>query len=625
MKKRRGILLIMTLMIVVLCTMFLGAGLTLSRSSGAMAAFQEEEQSALEGAQAGVAYARNRLQADPSWRGGTGTSVTVNMPGQLWVLEDHGNVMGIVGSGANQSAFRIRFNYQDGSGASGDGLNDPVNPAMKFNNPYVSENNLNSASQKRVFRADQSGWSVDPASSFSPYDCTRYSATILCEGMAGDGLRDLSPTNLSPVAGNRRISRRVAEVVIGRNLSQIGDSPIYGAKDIHMNLKDAGQLKVRSSDRGVPPRARTLRDIYVQDANGSTTPTVDMSSSGEAFVNESNGVMKIDTADSTAPAATQEDSGSRFPRISWSQIAKAPPSSTNIDAGTYVWRQGPRRLEYYAQPYDPSVGPPPATTPPDAVYNAGNPLAPTAITMAPNRLSLTVTRDLYVRPVGSATGIAVVPEDGLIAAIRNRPNVEMAPASATANAPIITAQGDVFVKGSLRGQGSVTTEGNITFQGTSVLEADQESRTAIYAKGDVLLEEIPAEITIHAPPVGGGGGSGSGSGSGPSSPVVPFLSNLPAPPFGPPSFRDIAFSGLFYTHGSVKADFPGRNTDLYFRGMVVAFGADPDSPAAPGDNGRGRIDLTGGNVYLEYDSRYVVGPLNLTGAALLEVASYNLL
>ena len=59
--------------------------------------------------------------------------------------------------------------------------------------------------------------------------------------------------------------------------------------------------------------------------------------------------------------------------------------------------------------------------------------------------------------------------------------------------------------------------------------------------------------------------------------------------------------------------------------MVVAFGADPDSPAAPGDNGRGRIDFTGGNVYLEYDSRYVVGPINLTGPALLEVESYNLL
>ncbi|MCW5871053.1 MAG: hypothetical protein KIS61_27605, partial [Candidatus Eremiobacteraeota bacterium] len=522
--------------------------------------------------------------------------------------------LGIVGGGDHVGAFRIRFNYQNGSSTM-------PGSGMVFNHAYVSENNLNSASQKRVYRADKSGWSVDPASSFSPYDCPRYSAMILCEGLAGDGLRDLNPSNLGPAGVKRNVKRRVAEAVIGRNLSQLGDSPIYGAKDIQMNVKNSGQVKVRSSDAGVPPRARTLCDIYIQDASSGTHPVVDMSSKGEAYVNQSNGVMKVDGVDSTAPAATQEDSSGRFPRIKWSQITKAPPTAANIDAGTYVWRRSPRRLEYYAQPYDPAVGPPAATVTPDAVYNPSNPLAPTAISMDVNRLSLSITRDVYVKPNGGATGIAIVPEDGLIAAIQNRPNVEMAPATSTSNPPIITSQGDVFVKGSLRGQGSVTTEGNITFQGTSVLEADQDSRTAIYAKGDVTLEEIPPEITIGGTTTtGSGGGGGSGGGT----PAVPFLSTLPAPPFGPPSYRDIAFSGLFYTHGSVKADFPAGTTDLYFRGMVVAFGADPDSPAAPGDNGRGRIDFTGGNVYLEYDSRYVVGPLNLTGPALLEVESYNL-
>lgn len=614
-RQKRGILLIITLIIVAITTMFLGAGLTLTRSSGALSGSQEDEQVALEAAQAGVAYARNRLQADPAWRGGNVNEVTVNMPGQLWVREDHGNVIGIVGSGNNVGCFRIRFNYQNGSSAA-------VGAGMTINNPYVSENNLDSAAQKRVYRADKSGFAVDTSSSFSPYDCTRYAATILCEGGGGDGLRDLSPTNLAPAAAPRKVKRRVAEVIIGRNLSQLGDSPIYGAKDINMNLKDAGKVKVRSSDAGVPPRARTLRDIYIQDANGGTHPTVDMSSKGEAFVNQTNGVMKIDNVDSTAPTATQEDSSGRFPRIKWSQITKAPSTATNLDAGTYVWRHGPRRLEYYDQPYDPAVGPPAASVTPNAVYNNSNPLAPGAMSMDMSKLSLVITRDVFVKTTAGSTGVAIVPEDGLLAAIQNRPNVEMAKASSSSPAPVITSQGDIFVKGSLRGQGSVTSEGNVTFQGTSVLEADQDSRTAIYAKGDVTLEQIPPEIVAAGSMVtGSGGGGGSGGGS----PAVPFLSSLPAPPFGTPSFRDIAFSGLFYTHGSVKADFPAGNTDFYFRGMVVAFGADPDSPAAPGDNGRGRIDLTGGNVYLEYDSRYVVGPVNLTGPALLEVESYNLL
>lgn len=620
-RQKRGILLVITMIIVALTTMFMGAGLTLSRSSGAMAASQENQQLALEGAQAGVAYARNRLQADPNWRGGTGTTVTVNMPGQLWVLEDRGNVFGIVGQGTQRCAFRIRFNYQDGAGGA-DALNDPSNPQMRFDTPYVSENNLNSANQKHVYRGDKAGWSVDPASSFTPYDCVRYSATILCEGMSGDGLRDLSPTNLKPATGNRRITKRVAEAVIGRNLSQLGDAPIYGAQDINMNVKDSGGVKVRSSDVGVPPRARTLRDIYIQDANAATHPNVDMTSTGEAFVNDGSGVMKVDGVDSTAPAATREDSSGRFPRITWAQITKAPPTATNLDAGTYVWRHGPRRLDYYAQPYNPAVGPPDSSVTPDATYNNSNPLAPTAMSMDMNKLSLNITRDVYVKPVGGVTGVAIVPETGLLGAIKNRPNVEMAKPNPTANAPVITSLGDVYVKGSLRGEGSVTSEGDITFQGTSVLEADQDSRTAIYAKGDVNLEEIPPEITAAGTTTTGSGGGG---GSGGNTPPIPFLSSLPAPPFGTPNFRDIAFSGLFYTQGSIKADFPAGTTDLYFRGMVVAFGADPDSGAAPGSNNSGRIDFTGGNVYLEYDSRYVVGALNLTGAAKLEIESYNLL
>jgi len=622
-RSKRGILLIITLVIVAVTTMFLGAGLTLSQSSGALAGSSEDQQLALEGAQAGVTYARSRLQEDANWRGGTGDTVTVNMPGQLWVRENRGNVLGIVGQGDRKCAFRIRFNYQDGNTPASDNLNDPV-PAMRFDNPYVSENNLNSASQKRVFRADKAGWSVVPATSFSPYDCVRYSATILSEGLAGDGMRDLSPSNLAPTAGNRRLTRRVAEVVMGRNLSQMGDAPIYGAQDINMNLKDAGQVKVRSSDAGVPPRARTLQDIYIQDANSGTHPTVDMSSTGEAYVNDGTGVMKVDGVNSTAPVAKQEDSSGQFPRVNWSQITKAPPSATNVAAGTYVWRRGPRRLDYYAQPFDPAVGPPASTVTPDASYNPSSPLAPGAIDMDTNLLALKITQDVYVNPVGALKSIAFVPEDGLIAAIQNRPNVEMAPASPTAPAPVITAQGDIFVRGTLRGQGSVTTEGNITFQGTSVLEADQESRTAIYAKGDVTLEEMPAELSITSG-ASTTTGSGGGGGSGAKTPAVPFLSSLPAPPFGPPSFRDIAFSGLFYTQGNIKADFPNGDADLYFRGMVVAFGADPESGASPGSSGRGKIDFRGGNVYLEYDSRYVVGPLNLTGPAKLELTSYNLL
>lgn len=621
-RRARGMLIVLTLIMLALLAMFLGAGLSLTRTGANSTAYNEEQTLAREAANAGVEYARTRLQEDPNWKGGTGDSITVNTPGVLWVRENRGNVIGIIGGGDRKAVFRIRFNYQNGGASPDEGLANPA-PDMMIGHPYVSENNLNAAVQKKVYRANSGGsWSVTSTSP-SPYDCTRYSAVILCEGLAGAPLRDVSPTQLAAAQSNRRLTRRVAEVFLGRNLNQVGDAPIYGADSIQMTLKTAGQLKVRSSDYGVPPRARTLRDIYVQDPSVSS-PVVDMTATGEAYVNQVGGVMRIDGVDSTAPVATQEDSSPRFPKVTWSQIAKAPPTSTNLAAGTYVWRRSPRRLDYYAQEYDPTVGPPAATVTPDASYNNAGSLDPTGnISMDKNRLELDISQDLYVAPVGAVKGLAIVPEPGLLAAIQNRPNVELKPATSTSPAPIITAQGDILVQGSLRGQGSVTTEGNITFQGTSILEADQNSRTAIYARGDVTLEPLPVEIAMSGytsnPMTGSGGGSGGGT------PSIPFLASLPAPPFGTPSFRDIAFSGLFYTQGNIKANFPGPTpADLYFRGMVVAFGGDPDAGQAPGASGRGAIDFTGGNVYLEYDSRYVVGALNLTGAALLEVSSYNL-
>ncbi len=238
------------------------------------------------------------------------------------------------------------------------------------------------------------------------------------------------------------------------------------------------------------------------------------------------------------------------------------------------------------------------------------------------RLELDISEDVYVAPVGAVKGIAIVPESGLLASIQNRPNVEFKPSSPTAAAPIMTAQGNIFVQGSLRGEGSVTTEGNITFQGTSVLEADQNSRTAIYAKGDVTLEPLPPEIVSQGYTVVLGSGSGGGSGG--ATPPIPFLSSVPVPPFGPPNFRDIAFSGLFYTQGDIRANFSGATpADLYFRGMVVAYGGDPEAGEHPGASGRGGIKLDGGNVYLEYDSRYVFSALQMAGAALLEVSSFN--
>ena len=618
--KQRGIVLVSTLVVLTLTLMALGAGFSLTRASGAMAGSLRDEERALEAAQAGVHYARNRLQADPSWRGGTGDSVVVNMPGVLWVRENQGNVIGLLGSGSEQSMFRIRFNYQDGGGPGGDGLSNPE-PAMMIPNIYVSENNLGSSQQKRVYRAQASSpWSVDSATSFSPNDCVRYSATVLSEGLAGDGLRDVSPSSLSPAAGSGHVAHRVAQALIGRNTSKLGDSPIYAANNLSMDLASGGRVKVRSSDHGVPPRARSQGNIEVGLTSGAGA-SLDMTAQGEADVNVTSGTLKVNNINSTTPVATRVDSGPSFPRIRWSEIQKAPASAPTLPAGTYVWRDLPRKLDYYAQAYDPAVGPPAASVTPTQSYT-GTTSPSTSLTVDPTTLTLRLTNSVNVQPVGAVNSVAIVPADGLVSALHQRPHLEFqTPAGGTA--PILSAPGDVTVQGNLRGQGSVTSSGNITFQGTSVLEADMDSRTAIYAQGDISLLKLPNGL-FPAPGPAGGGGSGSGGGGGGAG--VPFFPPLSTLPFGAPTNRDIAFAGLFYSQKGIKADFGTSSTapDLYFRGMVVAYGGNPDAGQDPGASS-GPIEFHGGDVYLEYDSRYLMPSSTLTAPAKLELTSYNVL
>lgn len=628
---RRGIILISALLVVLLATMFLGAGFTLSQMDASMAGSAEDQQAASEAAQAGLAYVRTRLQEDPKWPH-AGSTVKVNLPGKLWIKEENGNVVGIITEPTGRlSRFRVRFNYQNGSAAPDDSLPDPSS-AMRFDLPYVSENNLDSNLLKHVYRAIPSGgtYKVLDGSSPTPFDASRYTAVILSEGVSGDGLRDLSPTNLNPTGSGRHVARRVVEATLTRDLTKLGNAAVNGGNELIFSLKNNGRMKVESRDGGVPPRARTMENMT---ATMPGTAGVEMGSTGEVIVNESGGTFKVNGVDSTAPAATQQDSSADIPSITWSEIPKADSGDLHLNAGTYVWREHPRRLEYYAQEYDDSVGPPPLGTPPDATYTSGNDLDGGAgvIQMDKPEMMLTVKGDVFVEPVGAVQGIAIVAQPGLIDALQNRPDIKLAPASPTSPPPIITSTGPVMFQGELSGNGSVTSEGNVTFQGSSVLEADANGKVAIYSKGDITLDPIPSAIAgggTYIPPTGG---SGAGSGGSPA-PISAFLQGL-TPPFGAPQYHDIGFAGLFYAMGDIHTNLGGATpADLYFRGVVVAFGGDPEAGTLPGRlgsslssavSGKGKIDMHGGNVHMVYDSTYIRGAVNQVGATKLNLTSFQ--
>src|SRR5437660_152237 len=113
MAKQRGIILISTLLILTVMTMFVGATLALGNGWQASEVNLEERNAALNAADSGVHYARCRLRENPSWRG-DGDGTVVSTP-DLTVVEDQGNVIGLVHSPHGQvSQFRLRFNFYDG-------------------------------------------------------------------------------------------------------------------------------------------------------------------------------------------------------------------------------------------------------------------------------------------------------------------------------------------------------------------------------------------------------------------------------------------------------------------------------------------------------------------------------
>ncbi len=625
MRAQQGAALFTTLVMTVLTVMIVGAALLLLSGGSLMRGSVEAEQEALAAAQAGAEYARSRLQADPSWRGDA-NEVTVDQAGSLWIREDQGNVVGLLwGAQGPPSMFRLRFNHQNGASSPDDGLGGDPSAPMFVPSQYVSLNSLNSETSTPVYRANQAGGTFPVTDSTStPFSIPRYSAALYVEGLAGDGMAGIDQGNLQEVSDRSGVTRRTVEVILSRELSQLGDSVLYGADEIDFNINN--KLIISSEDDRVPPRIRTLQNVSL--IGGSDPLEMD---NGEVYVSPGYGSFTVNGIESTDPAATQKDSSANFLRLGWDQVDKADSSGASIPAGTYVWRDLPPRLDYYAVDYDP-LNPPSGA--PAATFLTGGDLdgGSGAVQLNPLTMRMTINRNVYVSPSGSAQGFAIVPEDGLLAATGLRPVSELIPLSPTDPAPILTAQGSVQVEGTFLGQGAVTSEGDIRFQGSSVFEADPDMKVAIYSKGDIVLEQVPLEVQSAYSGGGGGGGGGDdedegyddedGGGGGGDSPGPPdWLFGGGSSPFGSLSPGDVAFAGVLYAQGNFMATL---DESLYLRGALVAYGGAPEDGQAPGENaGAGAVNVAASNAQLVYDSEYLLSLMDTTAPTRLEVRSWR--
>ncbi len=316
----------------------------------------QTRQAALEAAKSGVEYAKSRLSQDPAWKAGGSREVVVDSPA-LTVVEDHGNVIGLVTlSDGGKARFRLRFNYQDGSGGP-DGQDDP---SLTIPMTELSYNNILSPAAVVVPEADpQSFVATIPDGEAQSISLPGRAVLLAVRGEAGVGLSSLTSgsPNAAPVGFVQTETVRTvmkAEVDIPS-----GDAVVMAGGGMEMTVAQGQEVQLLAADGA--PRLRTKKGIKVESSNGhGSTGDGDIRFDGSTSrigMDESLGMTGRMVGDNAPTIANEHvGDGVDFYNLPWDQVRKAdsaPLSSESVQlpAGIYFLADNDR-VEYYDMPLE---------------------------------------------------------------------------------------------------------------------------------------------------------------------------------------------------------------------------------------------------------------------------------
>lgn len=402
-RSKHGIFLVSVLFVVLLITMFVGAAFQLAPWAFRRTGNQADGAAAQQAARSGIEYALARIQANPLWRA-EGPRRTVVDDGTLTVVEEQGNVVGLLKLEGQVSQFRLRFNYQDGTGGA-DALPNPA--ALSIDSPWVSFNNMGSSAQADVPRADGPGGAVRATPTVRT-TLPGHAVYLVVEGRAGDWLGTASASNPNPRPGFGTVSAVQVETTykLG-NSSSTPASVLSAAGDISAKLPSGNHnLKLDSADRSSMPRIRSHGNLSVQ---GGDTPNLTAARQAEIALLAGG---SFTGSRSASVGSTTEAPGQDFYNLKWSQVRQADGSNV-LPAGVYTVDQL-GQLHYYpmsmadyrtlmsTNPGAPGVAP---TLPPSVSYNHSS--------GSNVKATFTVTGDTLVQAAGAVQDVAIVPKSGV--------------------------------------------------------------------------------------------------------------------------------------------------------------------------------------------------------------------
>lgn len=617
--RKRGIMYMIAFVTLIVVMMLVGAAFTLMPAQLAIVNKDSDSLLAINAASAGADYVQSRLQNRPTWRGdldGTGSTAgfTVDTPG-LQIYEDKGNVLGLMTqSDGSKQAFRVRFNYQNGSSTSPDDRfsQDPASThEMKF--PLVSCNNLDGWASQNLYEGNSSG-SV-PNSAVATSTVQRFQSAIFVQGLAGPGMQGATITTLENYASTRGVLRRVAAMRTGfLNQSRI-DSAAYAGGGIQ--TRSLAAPAVLTSAPGA-----AVANIRALDSMNAVLPTLLQATSSQSRAFYSGSTAPNAGVLITSQNQSKAAQSSRWLKMKWNDVPKAPPTApTRVKAGTYLWRQNTTTLKpelmYYPEDFSgtgiftPSTTPTLVSAPADMMTSIG-----TGVALDMDTMTTTITDTVYIDNNMGATGFSVVIDPAFQAASTIRPGLTLDPDPSKTS--IISSTGSFFVQGKIEGVGSITTEGDLKLQGTSLFEADQGDAVVLYSKQDISVESIPPSVASALAPTytyrpGMGMGRAMGwrrRGTAPADPAVV-------------EDGDVSFAGAVFAMGNFRTNI--TNGGLYMRGVLSAYGGDPATQDPGSVAGSGIIDISGNRVEFMYDPSYLMTSANLGKPSYLDRISWNLL
>ncbi|MBQ7528730.1 hypothetical protein IJT10_02350 [bacterium] len=493
---KRGIVLVTTMLSVVLTFMILSSVVYSNLGNFTLTSRFQEREAALLAAESGASYAVEKLSHDINWRGDD-NKITVNKS-DLYVEEHNGNVIGIIqNADGKNSAFRIKFNYEDGDGGL-DNLNDTDSKDDKkflIHSANVSVNNLSQTADTYFYNTQSNGTlrkseknliQNAEAQNFTPDKTTKtielppYSGVVpkttcrlVVEGFADP---NISKKNIEQIASceDNRYSMRTLETYLTLTSSDAAQNSVASCGG-NLTVINNEKFRVSTQNGSKSTSINCLGNINV------TSKDIDISNGTKFYYSGTQNGLKASDCQQIDVATNSR----QIKALKWDDVPKADQQNNRLESGTYVWENKasegqPARYELVR--YN-TVGDYSRSTGTTVRTNEAK-----GFIVNENELSVTFTKDIYI------------PGDGIIiksasSTAGTRPIVCLQQDEG-GKSPILTSNGVVRIDGATLGNGSITAEGDVYFQGPSVLESDPGVGVSIYSKGNVNITAITSTTKL---------------------------------------------------------------------------------------------------------------------------------